>query len=138
MPAGSVLFTSRAPVGYVAIALNPVSTNQGFKSVVPYIDECSRFIAFVLMAFAPEIDANAPGTTFREVSGKIISQHPFPLPPLAEQRRIVARVDEMTALCDRLEERLVTADDIRHRLFKAMLYEAVGARRAAALTRRVA
>ena len=104
IPAGSVLFTSRAPVGYVAIALNPVSTNQGFKSIVPYIDECSRFIAVVLMAFAPEIDANAPGTTFREVSGKIISQHPFPLPPLAEQHRIVAKVDELMNLCDRLKD----------------------------------
>ena len=125
MPARSVLFTSRAPVGYVAIALNPVSTNQGFKSIVPYIDECSRFIAFVLMAFAPEIDANAPGTTFREVSGKIISQHPFPLPPLAEQQRIVAKADELMTLCDRLEERLVTTEDACHGLLDAVLNDAI-------------
>ena len=127
MPTGSVLFTSRAPVGYVAIALNPLSTNQGFKSVVPYIDDCSRFIAVVLMAFAPEIDANAPGTTFREVSGKIISQHPFPLPPLAEQWRIVARVDEMMALCDRLEEQMVAMEDARLRLLRGILHEALDA-----------
>lgn len=103
MPEGTVLFTSRAPIGYVAIALNPISTNQGFKSVVPYVRECSRFIAVVLMAFAPEIDAIAPGTTFKEVSGKRISSYPFPLPPLAEQHRIVAKVDELMTLCDRLE-----------------------------------
>ena len=126
IPAGSVLFTSRAPVGYVAIALNPISTNQGFKSVVPYVEECSRFIAVVLMAFAPEIDANAPGTTFREVSGKIISQHPFPLPPLPEQHRIVARVDELMDLCDRLEAHLVAAEDARVRVLDAMLHEALG------------
>ena len=125
MPAGTVLFTSRAPIGYVAIACNPISTNQGFKSVVPYIQECSRFIAVVLMAFAPEIDAHAPGTTFREVSGKIIARYPFPLPPLAEQHRIVARVDELMALCDRLEELLVTMEDTRRRMLDAMLHEAL-------------
>ena len=125
MPAGTILFTSRAPIGYVAIAHNPISTNQGFKSVVPYLQECSRYIAVVLMAFALEIDANAPGTTFREVSGKIIARYPFPLPPLAEQRRIVARVDELMALCDRLEERLVTMEDARGRLLDAMLHEAL-------------
>lgn len=115
IPAGSVLFTSRAPVGYVAIALNPLSTNQGFKSVVPYVEECSRFIAVVLMAFAPEIDANAPGTTFREVSGKIISQHPFPLPPLAEQHRIVAKVDELMTVCDRLKHAREMQESARDR-----------------------
>ena len=115
IPAGSVLFTSRAPVGYVAIALNPLSTNQGFKSVVPYVEECSRFIAVVLMAFAPEIDANAPGTTFREVSGKIISQHPFPLPPLAEQHRIVAKVDELMTVCDRLKHAREKQESARDR-----------------------
>ena len=125
IPAGSVLFTSRAPVGYVAIALNPLSTNQGFKSVVPYVEECSRFIAVVLMTLAPEIDANAPGTTFREVSGRIISQHPFPLPPLPEQHRIVAKVDELMALCDRLEAGILTTEDTRIRLLDAVLHEAL-------------
>jgi type I restriction enzyme S subunit len=65
LPAGSVLFTSRAPIGYVAIAANPISTNQGFKSVIPYIEACSRFIALGMKTFAPEIDARAPGTTFK-------------------------------------------------------------------------
>src|ERR1700686_5507966 len=45
MPKGSVLFTSRAPIGYAAIAANEISTNQGFKSVVPYVPDCSRYIA---------------------------------------------------------------------------------------------
>ncbi|KZY90621.1 MULTISPECIES: restriction endonuclease subunit S [unclassified Erythrobacter] len=103
MPAGTVLFTSRAPIGYVAISANPISTNQGFKSIVPYIPECSRFIALAMKAFAPEIDAKAPGTTFKEVSGKIVAAVPFPLPPLPEQHRIVAKVDELMALCDQLE-----------------------------------
>jgi type I restriction enzyme S subunit len=114
MPKGTVLFTSRAPIGYVAIAAQPISTNQGFKSIVPYAADCSRFIATTMKAIATEIDANAPGTTFKEVSGKIVAAVAFPLPPLGEQRRIVAKVDELMALCDRLEaaraEREVTRD----------------------------
>ena len=49
MPAGTVLFTSRAPIGYIAIAANPISTNQGFKSIVPYVPDCSRFIARICL-----------------------------------------------------------------------------------------
>ena len=121
MPAGTVLFTSRAPIGYVAIASNPVSTNQGFKSIVPYLGESSRFIAIAMLAFAPEINAKAPGTTFKEVSGKIVSGISFPLPPLAEQHRIVAKVDELMALCDRLEAARAAREERRDRLTAAGL-----------------
>ncbi|BDG74065.1 restriction endonuclease subunit S [Roseomonas fluvialis] len=121
MPAGTVLFTSRAPIGYVAIASNPLATNQGFKSIVPYVVECSRFIAVAMKAFAPEIDAKAPGTTFKEVSGKIVAAVPFPLAPLAEQHRIVAKVDELMALCDRLEAARTAREAARDRLAAASL-----------------
>jgi len=121
MPKGTVLFTSRAPIGYVAIAANPISTNQGFKSIVPYIADCSRFIAIVMRAFAPKIDAKAPGTTFKEVSGKIVAAVPFPLPPLPEQHRIVAKVDELMALCDQLEKSRTAREEIRDRLTAASL-----------------
>ena len=121
MPAGTVLFTSRAPIGYVAIASNPVSTNQGFKSIVPYLGESSRFIAIAMLAFAPEINAKAPGTTFKEVSGKIVSGISFPLPPLAEQHRIVAKVDKLIALCDRLEAARAAREQRRDQLTAAGL-----------------
>jgi len=121
MPRGTVLFTSRAPIGYVAIAANPLATNQGFKSVVPYIDECSRFIALVLKTFAPEIDAKAPGTTFKEVSGKIVAGIPFPLAPLTEQHRIVSKVDELMALCDKLKAARAQREATRDRLAAASL-----------------
>ena len=125
MPAGTVLFTSRAPIGYVAIASNPISTNQGFKSIVPYLGESSRFISIAMLAFAPEIDATASGTTFNEVSGKIVSGIPFPLPPLAEQLRIVEKVDELTALCDQLEAGLAAEKNSRERLLESLIHEAL-------------
>ena len=103
LPEGSVLFSSRAPIGYVAIAGTELATNQGFKSCVPLIKGMSEYLYYYLMSAAARIDSEAPGTTFREVSGKIVSQIPVPLPPLAEQKRIVAKLDELMALCDRLE-----------------------------------
>ena len=121
MPVGTVLFSSRAPIGYIAIAAKSVATNQGFKSVVPYVAECSRYIALAMRAFAPEIESSASGTTFKEVSGRIVAGIPFPLPPLAEQRRIVAKVDELMTLCDRLEETRAAREDTRDRLTKASL-----------------
>jgi type I restriction enzyme S subunit len=122
MPKGSVLFTSRAPIGYTAIAANEVSTNQGFKSVVPYVPECNLYIAVYFRAFAKWIDGKASGTTFREVSGKIVGNLTFPLPPLAEQQRIVAKVDELMALCDRLEAAQVERESQRDRLAAASLH----------------
>jgi len=121
MPKGSVLFTSRAPIGYIAIAVNEVSTNQGFKSIVPFIPEMSLFISTYLRAFANWIDSIASGTTFKEVSGKIVANLPFPLPPLPEQHRIVARVDELMALCDQLEATQAKREARRDRLVAASL-----------------
>lgn len=103
LPAGSVLFSSRAPIGYVAIAGTALATNQGFKSCVPFINETNDFLYYYLRSAADRIDREASGTTFREVSGKLVSQIPVPLPPLAEQMRIVAKLDEFMGFCDRLE-----------------------------------
>jgi type I restriction enzyme, S subunit len=121
MPKGSVLFTSRAPIGYTAIAANDVSTNQGLKSVAPYILECNLYIAIYFRAFGKWIDDKASGTTFREVSGKIVASLPFPLPPLAEQYRIAAKVDELMLMCDRLEAAREERGSQRELLVKASL-----------------
>ena len=59
------------------------------------------------------------------VNGKTLGKMNFPLPPLAEQRRIVAKVDELMALCDRLENALNNADETRARLLQALLHEAI-------------
>lgn len=127
MPKGSVLFTSRAPIGYTAIAANEVSTNQGFKSVIPFIQACNLYIAVYFRAFGKRIDEKASGTTFREVSGKVVANLPFPLPPLAEQHRIVAKVDELLALCNRLERAQAEQERRRDRLAASSLHHLSGA-----------
>ena len=68
MPAGTVLLSSRAPIGYLAIARTNVTTNQGFKSFVPKGNFSTEFIYYTVMNLIPEIEANSSGSTFQEVS----------------------------------------------------------------------
>jgi len=121
LPVGSVVFSIRAPIGYVGIVSNPLATNQGFKSCVPYIQNMSDYIWLFLKAFAPSIDAAASGTTFRELSGKEFSLIPIAVPPIAEQKRIVDKVDELMALCDELDEKKQHSDNTHKALQSSAL-----------------
>jgi type I restriction enzyme S subunit len=69
MPKGSVLFSSRAPIGYIAIAENEISTNQGFKSLVPNKGVATEYLYQLLKSNADKIESVATGSTFKEVSG---------------------------------------------------------------------
>lgn len=97
LPAGAVLFSSRAPIGYCAIAANPICTNQGFKSWVCENGVSPEFVRHYLLASTDYADSLASGTTFREVSTKRVESMAFPLPPTTEQLRIVAKIDGLTA-----------------------------------------
>ena len=71
MPKGTVLFTSRAPIGYISIAQNDICTNQGFKSLVPK-KAGTCFLYFFLKYFTPEIENKSTGSTFKEASGALM------------------------------------------------------------------
>lgn len=71
-PAGTVLMSSRAPVGYLAIALNPVTTNQGFKSFVPSMGYGTSFVYYAVERSLPTIIQYASGSTFVEISGGVL------------------------------------------------------------------
>ena len=121
MPEGTVLFSSRAPIGYVAISNAELSTNQGFKSCVPYIKKISDYIYYYLLSAAKKIDEKASGTTFKEVSGAIVSKILMPLPPLEEQSRIVKTVDDLMIICDQLEQQSITSLDAHQQLVETLL-----------------
>lgn len=72
MPHGSVLFSSRAPIGYMAISDGEVCTNQGFKSVVPKEDVGNGYIYYTLKYMLNEIQSLGSGSTFKEVSGSVM------------------------------------------------------------------
>ncbi len=113
LPKGSVLFSSRAPIGHVGIAANPLSTNQGFKSCVPFLPEMSEYLYIYLKHAGPGINEKATGTTFKEVAGREFSLVPASVPPLAEQLRIVAKVDDLMRLIDQLEATRRDREDVR-------------------------
>ena len=77
VPKGTVLFSSRAPIGYVAVAANEISTNQGFKSFVCADSICSEYIYFWLRFATPMAEELASGTTFAEISGKNAAKIPI-------------------------------------------------------------
>lgn len=66
MPTGTVLFSSRAPIGYIAIAANEVTTNQGFKSIVPNENVGTAFMYYLLKFLLPTIEGMASGSTLRK------------------------------------------------------------------------
>lgn len=94
VPKGTVLFTSRAPIGYVAIAAAPMCTNQGFKSFVPPPGVLSEYLYWYLRYSTPQIREMGSGTTFAEISKKVAASIPLPMPPTSEQRRIVDAIEE--------------------------------------------
>ncbi len=81
LPEGSVLLSSRAPIGYLAIARQTVTTNQGFKSFVPKKHFTSEFLYYQIKNKIPLIEACSGGSTFKEVSGSILKTIKVVLPP---------------------------------------------------------
>ena len=80
MPAGTVLFSSRAPIGYIAISTTEVTTNQGFKSVVPNENIGTPYTYFLLKFLLPTIENMASGSTFKEISSSGMKSIPIIIP----------------------------------------------------------
>ena len=101
LPKNSILFSSRAPIGYVAIANNELCTNQGFKSIIPnknVVD--SLFLYYLLAYYRPVIENLGSGTTFKEVSGSVMKNLVVNIPEVEEQKKIAAI---LSSLDDKIE-----------------------------------
>lgn len=109
MPAGSVHFSTRAPIGYVVISSEPLATNQGFKSLVPAPGIFNEYVYYYLMASRDYARKRASGTTFLELSGRAFGALPIPLAPTAVQHKIVAKIEELFSELDKGIESLKTA-----------------------------
>ena len=118
LPAQSVLLSSRAPIGHVAINSVPMATNQGFKSLVPdTIRVYSKFLYWWLRFHRPQLEAMGNGATFKEVSKKIVSGVRIQLPPIEEQRRIAAVLDAAEALRVKRRRALAKLDSLSRAIF---------------------
>ena len=124
MPEGTVLFSSRAPIGYIAVAAGEVTTNQGFKSIVPKPEIGTAFVYYFLKHNLPIIEGMASGSTFKEVSGSTMKGVPAVIPdtdtiarfndfcsPIFAQQRILEEQNQsLAALRDNLLPKLMSGE----------------------------
>ncbi len=111
IPRHSILFTSRAPIGYVAIAENEVCTNQGFKSVVPNDHTDYLFLYYLLKYNRDKIEGLGSGTTFKEVSGSTMRSITVKVPDTLETQQAIGRyldsIDTKIEINRKINENLV-------------------------------
>ena len=113
VPSGSIIVTSRAPVGNVALAETELCTNQGCKALIVPSSTISPIFAFHLLSILkPELQRLATGTTFTEIATSKLGAIQLPIPPLREQIAIIAYLNRETAKIDFLIERCETAIEL--------------------------
>ena len=101
LPKHTILFSSRAPIGYVAIAGKEMCTNQGFKSVIPNSDTDYMFLYYLLKYNRDNIENMGSGTTFKEVSGSTMRSIKVCVPVCIDEQRRIAAV--LSAIDDKIE-----------------------------------
>ena len=119
VPSGTVLLTTRAPIGYVAIAANDIATNQGLRNLVLGDGDCSEFLYYWLKCNIAELERYASGSTFQELSGSSLKRITIQLPPLPKQRaiaHILGTLDDKIELNRHMNE---TLEEMARALFKS-------------------
>lgn len=121
LPEGSVLLSSRAPIGHVAINTRPMATNQGFKSLVPKSDLLdAKYLYHWLRANKDYLQSLGNGATFKEISKATVARVEVPLPLLDEQRRVASILDRADALRAKRHQALAHLDDLTQSIFHDM------------------
>jgi len=121
LPAGSLLVTTRASLGYCAINSVPVTTNQGFKSIVFRQSSNPDFYYYWTRKACSELKRRASGTTFLEISGSDFKQIKFPVPPSAEQRKIAQILDTLNTQIQKTEALIAKLEKIKEGLLHDLL-----------------
>jgi type I restriction enzyme S subunit len=111
VPRGSIVLSTRAPIGSLAIAKKELCTNQGCKSLAPKVNSDALYYAYCLLAFTEALNLRGNGTTFLELSADELGAFKVPVPPLHEQKMLAAFLDRETGKIDALiaeQEKLLT------------------------------
>lgn len=122
VPQGAVVFSSRVVVGKVGIAMSAMATNQDFSTFVPCQDLDREFLAYFLIKAKSDLRSHQRGATIKGVTTKVLDALEVPLPPLPEQRRIVARIKEFMERVQEIEE-LKNSSRIQQQYLSASLIE---------------
>ena len=121
LPRGTVLFTSRAPIGYIAIASGETSTNQGFKSIVPHPEFGTAFTFYLLKQLTPEIVSSANGSTFKEISKGGLASISFDAPDRASVREFNSLVQPLLDLQEARESETCRLSKLRDALLPELM-----------------
>lgn len=114
MPKGTVLLTSRAPIGYIGIAINEVCTNQGFKSIVPNKKYGSEFIYYTIQKMVAYLRSLGTGSTFTEISKNIVAQVKIVLPEknvVNKFEKIISEISSQRRILEEENRELVSLRD---------------------------
>lgn len=125
-PAGTVLLSSRAPIGKVAIAGVEMYCNQGFKNLICSNRIYNRYLYHFLKNSTEYLNSLGRGATFKEISKSIVENIEIPLPPLDEQRRISAVLDKVSGLIAKRREQLDKLDELVKARFVEMFGDPLG------------
>jgi len=123
LPKGTVLLSSRAPIGYLAIALNEITTNQGFRSLIPNSKSDSLFLFYLLKNNVEYLKSQSTGTTFGELAGSTLKSLSFLFPPLPEQKAIASLLSSLDDKIDLLYRQNKTLEAMAETLFRQWFVE---------------
>lgn len=122
LPKNSVIFTSRASIGHIAITKIELCTNQGFKNFVCKKELLPEFLFYCLKMKKKEIENLGSGSTFKEVSMSVIKQVEIPVPPLEIQTKIVSILER----AEKLKEQRKLANEETNKIIQSLFYEMFG------------
>ena len=120
LPIGTVLLSSRAPIGKVAITKVPMYCNQGFKNLVCGKDLINEYVYWFLKHNTDYLNSLGTGATFKEISKKVVGQIPIPVPPIAEQEKIVAELDCLSGIIEKKKQQSKELDNLAQAIFYDM------------------
>ena len=120
LPSGTVLLSSRAPIGKVAITTAPMYCNQGFKNLVCSDKLYNEFAYWFLFHNTDYLNSLGTGATFKEISKRVVEQIPISIPPREEQERIVEELDCLSGVIEKKREQLKQLDALAQSIFYQM------------------
>lgn len=125
LPSGTVLLSSRAPIGKIAITTCPMYCNQGFKNLVCKNVILNEFVYWFLLFSTEYLKSLGTGATFKEISKKVVEQVDVPVPPLPEQYRIVEELDLLSNIIEKKRQQLSELDNLAQSIFYDMFGDPV-------------
>jgi len=126
LPANTVLMTSRATIGYVAIAKSEMSTNQGFANFLPSEKYVPLFLLYLLQSKKEQFVSSAGGSTFKEISKGVLKSLSALLPPLNEQHRIAEILASVDASIQATQAVIEQAERVKRGLMEELLTGGLG------------